>query len=142
VALAFVLTSSPVLPVLPPDRARGRFVRVVWAALAYVCFAVGMVGLVVPGLPTTPFVLLAAWAASRGSERLRARILAHPRAGPLVRDWQEHGSVARPAKRAATCVMAASGAVLLLASSHLWLSVAGLLAMLSVLVWIWRRPER
>ena len=39
--------------------------------LGWIFFAIGAVGVVVPGLPTTPFMILALWAFSNGSERLR-----------------------------------------------------------------------
>ena len=57
--------------------------RWAWWLLAYASLALGIIGIVVPGLPTVPFVLLAAFAAVRGSERLRARLLADPRFGPV-----------------------------------------------------------
>ena len=53
-----------------------------------------------PGLPTVPFVLLAAFAAARGSQRLHGWLLAHRQFGPMIRDWQAHGAVSRRAKRA------------------------------------------
>ena len=64
-----------------------------WTLLAYVCIALALLGLVVPGLPTTPFVLVAAWAASRGSARLHAWLHEHPRLGPPLNDWEQQGAV-------------------------------------------------
>ena len=55
--------------VTPPARPHARF-RWAWWLLAYVSLGLGIVGIVVPGLPTVPFVLLSAFAAARGSERL------------------------------------------------------------------------
>ena len=46
--------------------------RLLWWLLAYASLGIGIVGIVVPGLPTVPFVLLAAFAAARGSRRLHA----------------------------------------------------------------------
>ena len=69
-----------------------------FAVLAYVFAALAFVGVVLPGLPTTPFVLLAAWAASRGSKRMHDWLVGHPRLGPPLADWREQRAVSRRAK--------------------------------------------
>ena len=84
-----------------------RLTRAGWWLLAYVSLGLGFVGIFVPGLPTVPFVLLSAFAAARGSERLHARLLAHRQFGPMIRDWQRQGAVSRRAKRLA--IAAAAG---------------------------------
>jgi uncharacterized membrane protein YbaN (DUF454 family) len=56
------------------------------------------VGVVVPGLPTTPLLLLAAACFARSSPRLHARLLANPVFGPLIREWQETRTVPVRAK--------------------------------------------
>jgi uncharacterized membrane protein YbaN (DUF454 family) len=82
-----------------------------WTVLGLVALALGVVGALLPLLPSTPFVLLAAFAFGRGSPRLRRWIEAHPRFGPPVRDWEAHGAIARPLKRLAVAVMAATFAI-------------------------------
>lgn len=69
-----------------------------FALLAYLCAGLACVGLVVPGLPTVPFLLAAAWAGARGSDRLHAWIHNHAQFGPLLRDWHEQGAVPPRAK--------------------------------------------
>src|SRR3546814_11452510 len=83
--------------------------RWAWWLLAYASLGLGLVGVVVPGLPTVPFVLLSAYAAARGSERLHRWLLAHRVFGPMIVDWQVHGAVSRRAKRRATLATAAGG---------------------------------
>lgn len=117
------------------------FRRVFWIVLAYVALGLGIVGVVVPGLPTTPFVLLAAWAAAKGSRRLHAWLLAHPLFGPMVRDWQERGAVSRRAKRAATLTMAVCAVVMFLTAPKAWMAATGTACMGVVAAWLWRRPE-
>nr|WP_281377956.1 YbaN family protein [Chiayiivirga flava] len=109
--------------------------------LAWLALALGMIGIVVPGLPTTPFVLLAAWAAARGSSRLHDWLRAHRVFGAMIRDWQAGGAVHRRAKRAATATMALCAALLFATAPGLWMAAAGSAVMLIVGVWLWRRPE-
>ena len=83
-----------------------------WTLLAYLCIGLALLGLVVPGLPTTPFVLVAAWAASRGSRRLHAWLHEHPRLGPALIDWEQQGAVSTRAKVLAITFLAGSWVVM------------------------------
>ncbi|QNP39666.1 YbaN family protein [Lysobacter terrestris] len=112
-----------------------------WWLLAYASLALGLIGIVVPGLPTVPFVLLAAYAAARGSQRLRERLLAHRQFGPLIRDWEAQGAVSRRAKRLASGMMAACALVMFLTAPKWWMAATGTAIMAAVAAWLWRRPE-
>jgi len=68
--------------------ARSPVARALWIGAGFVCVGVGAIGVVIPGLPTTPFLVLAAACFVRGSERLYRRLLAHRRFGPLIRDFR------------------------------------------------------
>jgi uncharacterized membrane protein YbaN (DUF454 family) len=115
--------------------------RGLYLALAYVALALGLAGVVLPGLPTTPFILLAAWAAARGSERLHAWLRAHRVFGPMIRDWERSGAVSRRAKWFATLAMLASAAIFFLTAPKLWMAITGTAIMAVVAVWLWLRPE-
>ncbi|MDQ3286963.1 MAG: YbaN family protein [Pseudomonadota bacterium] len=115
--------------------------RWAWWLLAYASLGLGVIGIVVPGLPTVPFVLLAAFAAARGSQRLHRRLLAHDRFGPMIRDWQAQGAVSRRAKWLATIMMAASAAVMFLTAPRWWMAASGSAIMCLVAAWLWCRPE-
>jgi uncharacterized membrane protein YbaN (DUF454 family) len=128
-------------PPLPPEGSRRRRVRWAWWLLAYASLGVGLVGIVLPGLPTVPFVLLAAFAAARGSQRLHAWLLAHRQFGPLIRDWEAQGAVSRRAKRLATLMMAACAVVMFLTAPAVWMAAMGTAVMAAVAAWLWRRPE-
>ena len=124
-----------------PDGSGHRRLRWAWWLLAYASLALGLVGIVVPGLPTVPFVLLAAYAAARGSQRLRAWLLAHRQFGPLIHDWEAQGAVSRRAKRLATLMMVACAVVMFLTAPALWMAATGTAIMAVVAAWLWRRPE-
>ena len=119
---------------------RGRW-RWAWTLLAYASLALGLLGVLLPGLPTVPFVLLAAYAAARGSRRLHVRLLRDRRFGPMIRDWQVHGAVSRRAKRLAVATMTACAALMLATAPRAWMALTGIAIMAAVGTWLWRRPE-
>jgi uncharacterized protein len=86
----------------PSLRSADRFV---WLTLGCFCVAVGALGVVLPLLPTTPFLILAAAAFGRSSPRLRAWLLKHATLGPMIQAWEQHGAIPRRAKRLAYAVM-------------------------------------
>jgi uncharacterized membrane protein YbaN (DUF454 family) len=114
-----------------------------WLYLAFACvmLALGIIGIVLPGLPTTPFILLAAWAAARGSTRLHRWLIEHRTFGPLIRDWQAQGAVRRGNKWLATITMLACAVILLLTAPRLWMAATGISVMLLTGIWLWLRPE-
>ncbi len=119
----------------------GKLTRAGWWLLAYTSLGLGLIGIFLPGLPTVPFVLLSAFAAARGSERLHAWLLTHRQFGPMIRDWQRQGAVSRRAKRLAITMMTLSGLLMLVFIPNRWLALPGIVVMLCVGFWLWRRPE-
>lgn len=88
----------------PPRQATGL------RRVLYVCGGLGCVGLaylgaILPGLPTTPWVLLASYLFSRSSPRLNRWLKRSPLFGRLLRDWDEHGGIRRPVKVFAVCLV-------------------------------------
>jgi uncharacterized membrane protein YbaN (DUF454 family) len=125
------------------DRSRFRWA---WWLLAYISLGTGIVGIFVPGLPTTVFILIAAYAASRGSERLHRYLLEHARFGPMIRNWQDSRAVSRRAKWAATGAMLACSVILLAimfstGSHRWWMAALPTACMAAVAIWLWLRPE-
>lgn len=116
--------------------------RWVYLVLALLFLLLGVIGIFLPVLPTTPFILLSAWAAARSSPRLLAWLEEHTAFGPMIRDWRRGGVVRRRAKWVATGVMSASGLYLLLSSHPRWTAGLAITCMTAVAVWLWRRPEQ
>jgi uncharacterized membrane protein YbaN (DUF454 family) len=92
-------------------------------ALAWVCVALGIIGIVTPLMPGTVFLILAAWLFSRSSPRFEAWLLAHPKLGPAVVKWRESGVVPRWAQFVATGSMAFSVGLMWLTSVPDWVLV-------------------
>lgn len=83
----------------PAPLHRSRTVRAIWAAAGLLFVGIGGVGVVVPGLPTTGFLILAAWCFSHSSPRLEAWLLSLPRFGPMIRDYRMGLGMPLAAKR-------------------------------------------
>lgn len=115
--------------------------RYLLLAFAWLCLALGFIGIFVPGLPTTVFVLMASWAGARASPRFRHWLESHRLFGPVVRNWRENGSVSRSAKWNATWMMALCAVILFVTTSRPWLAEAISALMACVLFWLWQRPE-
>jgi len=116
---------------------RGIYLTVGFAALI-----LGAVGIVVPVLPTTPFVLLAAACFARSSRRFHDMLLANRIAGPIIREWVEYRSIPRRVKRWVYLLLALS-----FGSSILVMPSVGYQVMLAVLgviltVFVRRIPVR
>ena len=117
---------------------RGHFGYLV---LAYVATALGIAGVFLPLLPTTPFLLVAIWAASRGSQRVHDWIYSQPRFARLLNDWHEQGAVPVNAKWLATGMMIISFSFLLWAGYH-WAFLLGMsLFFLCIGTFLWTRPN-
>jgi len=89
-------------------RRAGVFSRPLLLILGWLMVGLGFVGIFVPGLPTVPFLLVALWAFSKSSDRFHAWLYNHPRMGPPLRDWREHGAIPVRAKILALATMLVS----------------------------------
>lgn len=82
--------------------------RILWIILGFLSTACAIAGVLLPLVPTTPFLLLAAFAFARSSPRLHSWLVTHPHLGPPITDWHAHGAISRRAKIAAVVVMVAT----------------------------------
>ena len=115
--------------------------RFLYAGLGLICVALAVIGIVLPLLPTVPFLLLAAFFFANSSERLHNWILAHNLFGPMIQDWNDHRAIRPGAKKAATLSIAAvfSLSLILGAPSHVLIIQSIVLS--CVLIFIWTRPN-
>ncbi|WP_180039707.1 MULTISPECIES: YbaN family protein [unclassified Acinetobacter] len=112
-----------------------------WRSLVVVFVILGFIGALLPGMPTTVFLILAAWAASKGWPQMDAWLLNHPKYGPTLRAWRENGTVPRKAKWFASIMMFVSGLIMLFTSAPIAVKIFTDLTMLIVGIWLWTRPE-
>jgi uncharacterized protein len=114
--------------------------RLLYLGLGFASVALGALGVLLPLLPTVPFMLLAAFFFARSSPRLEARILDHPRFGPHVRAWRTSGAIGPAGKRAALAAFAFSALIGLVLLPFPWLLVPAGAALVGG-SWIATRPE-
>ena len=112
-----------------------------WIGFGWLCVGLGVVGAFLPLLPTTPFLLLAAYCFSRGSEKLHRWIIDHPSFGPPIAQWQNHGAIARRVKIYASLSMLVVFGISLALGVVWWALIMQAIVLLVVSIFIWSRPE-
>ena len=115
--------------------------RWLWAVAGLLALGSGLIGIVLPLVPTVPFLLLATFCFARSSERLHNWLITHPRLGPPILDWNERGAINPRAKRYATLsILAVFGFSVVIDLRPTILMIQAIVLGL-VLLFIWTRPE-
>lgn len=115
--------------------------RVVFVVLGLVALGLAILGAVLPLLPTTPFVLLAAYCFARSSKRLHAWLLSHPYFGPIIRNWQASGAIAPRHKFAAGLGMASTLGISYVLGVSMTVIAVQAVVLLMVATFVMSRPH-
>ncbi len=110
-------------------------------ALGWLCVGLGLIGIVIPGLPTTVFLIVALWAFSRSSERFHRWLYEHPRLGPPLQAWHTHRVIPLRAKVLAVSVMGLSLILLTSASKTALATLIAAAVIVPVAIFIVTRPS-
>ena len=111
--------------------------------LGWIFFGLGTIGAFLPLLPTTPFILLAAYFFSKGSPRIYNWLINLKYFGPRIKDWNQHGAIDTKSKIIASILMAVILGTFMWATAYeLWLKWALALVLTSVAIFINTRPSR
>ena len=114
----------------------------VWIILGWVSLGLGVIGAFLPILPTTPFVILAAFFFSKGSKRLHRWLTTRPYVGPAVVEWERHGVIRPRAKLlASAAILVLFANTLLFVPVPVWIKGVVTAIGAAVLAFIWSRPS-
>ena len=115
--------------------------RIIYLGVGWLSLGMAFAGIILPILPTTPMLLVAAWAFGKSSPELAEKIRSHRIFGPAVRDWQDHGVIALKAKSLAISIMALMGAWLwVYGNLPVWLTLLLCAVMVAAGFYVGSRP--
>ena len=109
--------------------------------LACLFLILAIIGIFLPGLPTVPFLLLAAWFSARSSPRLHQWLHRHPIFGKLLTDWETNKSISRKSKIIAVLMLMLSYALMLVRVENSWILISVGLLFLAVAAFLISRRE-
>ena len=116
--------------------------RIILISLGWLCVGLGFVGVFVPGIPTTIFLIIALWAFTKSSKKLRHWLLNHKRFGPILNNWQEHKVVPRRAKILMVVLMSLAVILFYYSSQSLILTIGLIIILVSVAIYVISLPSK
>ena len=115
--------------------------RFFWISAGLIALVVGIAGIVLPLVPTVPFVLLASFCFAKSSKYLHSWLISHKTFGPMIRDWNRSGAISRSAKRAATLSIIAVIGISVAVGVPQHVIIIQIVTLTCVLLFIWTRPN-
>ena len=115
--------------------------KVIWALIGLLALALALIGVILPLLPTVPFLLVAAFCFARSSPRLHDWLLGHKTLSPMIIAWNTSGSISLSAKRYATLSILIVFSISIFIGLNLGLLAVQALVLSCVLGFIWTRPH-
>lgn len=116
--------------------------RVLYLILGWLSLIIGIIGIFLPLLPTTPLVLLAAWCFSKSSKRFHTWLLNHKFFGPIVRDWQSSAGIPRRSRNRAILFMWAGMCISIFLVWRFWATIGLVSIGICVSIYLLRMPLR
>ena len=114
--------------------------RILLLTLGWLAIVLGTLGIVLPLLPTTPFMLLAAWCFARSSPRFHHWLLWKSPFGRYLRHWQQHRAMPPGATVRAVCLIVATFSLSLFLVHQFWVRIMLLIMLAALLLFMWRIP--
>ncbi|AOE49253.1 YbaN family protein [Kangiella sediminilitoris] len=115
--------------------------RLIYKVVALTAVGAGFAGVILPLLPTTPFLLIALWAATKGSPELKGWLMDHRHFGPALKAWHERKAIPVSAKYLACSMMTISWLALWFMGANTYLIVGLSVLFACIVVFILSRPS-
>ena len=116
--------------------------RIILISLGWLCVGLGFIGIFVPGIPTTIFLIIALWAFTKSSKKLRNWLLNHKRFGPILNNWQQHKVVPRRAKILMVVLMSLASILFYYSLQNLYLTIGLVIILVLVAIYVISLPSK
>ena len=116
--------------------------RMILISLGWLCVSLGFIGIFVPGIPTTIFLIIALWAFTKSSKKLRNWLLNHKRFGPILNNWQQHKVVPRRAKILMVVLMTFASILFYYSLQNLYLTIGLVIILVLVAIYVISLPSK
>ena len=116
--------------------------RMILLSLGWFCVGLGFIGIFVPGIPTTIFLIIALWAFTKSSQKLRYWLLHHKRFGPILNNWQEYKVVPRRAKILMVVLMTLASILFYYSLQNLYLTIGLVIILVLVAIYVISLPSK
>ncbi len=123
-----------------PNNEKSRIRRIIWASIGFLALLLGLIGIPLPLLPTTPFLILAAFCFSQSSERLHRWLMSHPTLSPPIKNWQRYGAISQKAKLGAGAAMLGALVISYLLGVNFYILIVQIVVLIGVSCFIFTRP--
>ena len=137
------MTDRLIIPDYCPVPAAKPYMRPLLIVFGWLCVALGTIGVVTPGLPTTVFIIMAAWSFARSSRRFHDWLYNHKLFGPALINWERHRVIPPKAKVMAVSMMSLSVAMVAVIGAGSWMAPTIMMVCLTpVAIYILTRASR
>ena len=116
--------------------------KMILISLGWFCVSLGFIGIFVPGIPTTIFLIIALWAFTKSSKKLRNWLLNHKRFGPILNNWQQHKVVPRRAKILMVVLMSLASILFYYSLQNLYLTIGLVIILVLVAIYVISLPSK
>ena len=116
--------------------------KLILIILGWLCVGAGFIGIFVPGIPTTIFLIIALWAFARSSKKFHTWLLSHQRFGPILRNWESHKVVPKKAKIVMVILQVLVVVMIQYSFNNLFITVALLLVLIFVAWYVISLPSK
>ena len=116
--------------------------KIILISLGWLCVSLGFIGIFIPGIPTTIFLIIALWAFTKSSKKLRDWLLHHKKFGPILKNWQEHKVVPRRAKILMVVLMIFASILFYYSLQNLFLTIGLIIILVLVAIYVISLPSK
>ena len=116
--------------------------KIILISLGWFCVSLGFIGIFIPGIPTTIFLIIALWAFTKSSKKLRYWLLHHKKFGPILKNWQEHKVVPRRAKILMVVLMIFASILFYYSLQNLFLTIGLIIILVLVAIYVISLPSK